>query len=59
MMIEAEGITKRYRDGAGHLTAVKEIDIRIAPGEFVLILGRSGSGKSTLPEHAGRPHEAR
>ncbi len=62
MMIEAEGITKRYRDGAGHLTAVKEIDIRIAPGEFVLILGRSGSGKSTLLSMLGgltKPDEGR
>ncbi len=47
-MIEAEAITKRYRDGAGQLTAVKGVEMRIHPGEFVLIQGRSGSGKSTL-----------
>jgi multiple sugar transport system ATP-binding protein len=39
-----EGITKRYPDGA---LAVKDVNLRIADGEFVILVGPSGCGKST------------
>jgi len=47
-MIDLQGITKRYVTAAGPFTAVREVDLTIAAGELVAVVGRSGSGKSTL-----------
>jgi len=46
-LIELRGISKRYGSGASELLALKGIDLSIAAGEFVAIMGPSGSGKST------------
>ncbi len=42
------GITKTYKTGDETLTVLKGIDVAVAKGEFVAILGASGSGKTTL-----------
>jgi putative ABC transport system ATP-binding protein len=39
---------KTYESAAGPFNALKGIDLRIQPGEYVGIIGKSGAGKSTL-----------
>jgi putative ABC transport system ATP-binding protein len=47
-MITLERITKTYRMGKVDVPALQGIDMHVAEGEFVAIMGASGSGKSTL-----------
>lgn len=47
-MIELTDINKSYVTGNNKLHVLKGIDLKIAAGEFVSVMGSSGSGKSTL-----------
>ena len=47
-LITLRRVSKDYESGAGVVRALKEIDLEIAQGQFVAIVGTSGSGKSTL-----------
>jgi putative ABC transport system ATP-binding protein len=47
-LIRLASVTKRYGKGERAATAVDCLDLEIARGEFVSIMGPSGSGKSTL-----------
>jgi putative ABC transport system ATP-binding protein len=46
--LELRQVTKRLRSGERELTIVDRIDLAVAAGEFIAVLGPSGSGKSTL-----------
>ncbi|MCW8920841.1 MAG: ABC transporter ATP-binding protein [Sedimenticola sp.] len=46
--IRIEGLTKRYGKGDTAVDALKGVDMQVAPGEVVGLIGPSGSGKSTL-----------
>ena len=46
-IIELSAVTKVYGRGEGEVRALRGIDLRIFPGEFVSVMGPSGGGKST------------
>ncbi|MGH7334226.1 MAG: ABC transporter ATP-binding protein, partial [Candidatus Rokuibacteriota bacterium] len=61
-MLEARGISKSYISGRPPIPALVDVDLDVAPGEFVAVCGPSGSGKSTLLAVLGglcRPREGR
>jgi putative ABC transport system ATP-binding protein len=47
-VIQTEKLVKTYASGTNEVHALRGIDLDVAPGEFVAIMGTSGSGKSTL-----------
>ncbi|HCY15379.1 MAG: ABC transporter [Curvibacter sp. GWA2_64_110] len=48
MGIRIEGLSKRYGEGDAAVHALKDVNMSVAPGEVVGLIGPSGSGKSTL-----------
>ena len=48
MLIKMENVSKVYYSGEMETQALKEVNMEIEQGEFIVVLGPSGSGKSTL-----------
>ena len=47
-MMQLENVTKTYNGQSVPVHAVREVDLQVAEGEFVAVMGPSGSGKSTI-----------
>jgi putative ABC transport system ATP-binding protein len=47
-VFRARGLAKTYRSGEVEVRALREVDLDVWRGEFIVLLGPSGSGKSTL-----------
>ncbi len=46
--IHIQGLRKRYGSGDTSVDALRKVDMQVAPGEVIGLIGPSGSGKSTL-----------
>ena len=48
MTLKLEHISKTFGEGLLEDKSIKDINLDVQPGEFIILNGASGSGKSTL-----------
>jgi putative ABC transport system ATP-binding protein len=52
-IVSLRGVTRTYRTRDVEVPALVDVDLEVAPGEFVALVGPSGSGKTTLMNVVG------
>ena len=52
-VLRLSGLMRRYKSGEGELVVLNGVELDVAPGEIVGLIGQSGSGKSSLLHAAG------
>jgi putative ABC transport system ATP-binding protein len=47
-LLELRGVSRLYGSGEAQVAALRDVSLRVMPGDFMSIMGPSGSGKSTM-----------